>query len=672
MKNYLWLCTLLLLAALHHAAGQVSFAPGVNYPVGSGPFCVIAADVNGDGNPDLISANRYVGTLSVLTNDGSGGFGSNATLNVGSGPWSGPESVVAADITGDGKPDLISANRGYYSNGVFSAGNTLTVLTNNGFGSFDFNATLTVGSQPCWVTSADVNGDGKLDLICANSASNTLSVLTNNGIGGFVLASSPPVGGPFSVVAADLNGDSKVDLVSANRSSIFIFTNKNNGVFSLASAPSGGSGPIRVAAADVNGDGKPDLVSADLDGSTLTVLTNSGSGGFVYSATLQVGSSPYSVAAADVSGDGWPDLISANANGQNLSVLTNNGNGGFALAATLPVGGILFSVVTADVDGDSKLDLICANENGTLAVFLNTTYKPHAARATPIMVNGFVVAATIVDAGYGYTNTPVVYIWGGGGSGAQATTTVSNGNVIAVNILNAGFGYTSAPKITISPPFITPTYLAIAPATCLVFSNLNIGSDYQLQLFQLGTWTNLGSSFTASNTSHSQYVDWTESGSSYRLARLPIPTTATAVAQTAYGFVVGASITSSGAGYESVPTVAVVGGGGSGAQATATISDGRVIAINIVNAGFGYTGTPAIQVAPPTSTVSALLQPSFAKAFRLDHSGLTPAHSFQVQASPDLSGWTNFGTSFTATDFTNSQYFISGTNAQFFRLLLLP
>ena len=228
-----------------------------------------------------------------------------------------PQSVVAVDVNGDGKLDLISANAG---------ANTLTVLTNNGSGGFGSNATLTAGSSPRAVVAADINGDGKLDLISANYNDNTLTVLTNNGSGGFGLASSPGVGsGPYSVVAADVNGDGKLDLISANYNdnTLTVLTNNGSGGFGLASSPVVGSHPVSVVAADVNGDGKLDLISANINANTLTVLTNNGSGGFGSNATLNVGSSPASVVAADVNEDGKLDLISANAGANTLTVLFN-------------------------------------------------------------------------------------------------------------------------------------------------------------------------------------------------------------------------------------------------------------------------------------------------------------------------------------------------------------
>jgi len=292
--------------------------------VGANPQSVTVADVNGDGKLDLITANYAANTLTVLTNNGSGGFALASSPGVGNSP----DCVTAADVNGDGKPDLISANAGSLGNG-----NTLTVLTNNGSGGFVLASSPVVGGGPISVVAADVNGDGKPDLISANYGSlgngNTLTVLTNNGNGGFVLASSPGVGSnPFSVCAADVNGDGKVDLICAKKlsSTLIVFTNIGSGVFGSGYQVPVGAAPSSVCAADVNGDGKVDLISANTGngaGNTLTVLTNNGSGGFVLASSPVVGSAPVSVISADVNGDGKPDLISANVNSQTLTVLFN-------------------------------------------------------------------------------------------------------------------------------------------------------------------------------------------------------------------------------------------------------------------------------------------------------------------------------------------------------------
>src|ERR1017187_2149926 len=170
------LVTLALLAGVYQAAAQVAFTLTSSPVVGSGPFSVTAADVNTDGKVDLICANFSANTLSVLTNDGSGGFVLASSPAVGSKPI----SVVAADVNADGKVDLICANRGVPPNWT----NTLSVLTNDGSGGFVLASSPVVGTMPYSVTAADVNGDGKPDLICANAGDNTLSVLTNDGNGG--------------------------------------------------------------------------------------------------------------------------------------------------------------------------------------------------------------------------------------------------------------------------------------------------------------------------------------------------------------------------------------------------------------------------------------------------------------------------------------------------------
>src|SRR6267142_1059475 len=116
---------------------------------GSAANCVIATDLNGDGKLDLVSANFGTHTLTLLTNNGSGGFVLASTQGVGNDP----AVVIAADVNGDGKPDLISAN---------AYADTLTVLTNDGSGGFALRATLPVAHLPTSVAAGDVNGDGKL------------------------------------------------------------------------------------------------------------------------------------------------------------------------------------------------------------------------------------------------------------------------------------------------------------------------------------------------------------------------------------------------------------------------------------------------------------------------------------------------------------------------------
>jgi len=359
------------LAAVSAAFGQtqsLTFMP-VLYPSGTNfgnltPSCVIAADVNGDGKPDLICANG-VGTtpaLTILTNDGRGDFGSNAVIDVGSGaPW-----VVATDVNGDGWPDLI------YPNGTTPG--TLTVMTNNGHGIFGYNATLAVGYGPMRVVAADINGDGKVDLISMDLYGESLTVLTNNGSGDFGSNATINVGTfPGSLIAADLNGDGKVDLIcgSAYSDTLTVFTNNGRGDFGSNATYVVGNWPNSVAAADINGDGKLDLITANYNassGDTLTVLTNNGSGVFGSNATLVVGNGPTCVIAVDINGDGKSDLICANQTDVTLTVLTNNGSGDFGSNTTLEVNSYPVSVVASDINGDGKLDLISGDHEFGLTV----------------------------------------------------------------------------------------------------------------------------------------------------------------------------------------------------------------------------------------------------------------------------------------------------------------
>jgi hypothetical protein len=327
------------------------------------PSDVKAADFNGDGKLDLVTAN-YDLTLSVLTNDGSGGF-APAVSPVGEFY---AVSVEVLDVNGDSKMDIVSGSPIFASN---------FVLTNNGTGAFALASSFSLSHTPFALTSGDLNGDGRRDLIAAGGGVGfgALTVMTNNGSGGFAVASTWTVGdNPHAVVAADINGDGKTDLISANAygTTATVLTNIGGGSFTLASSPEIGPSPGGLVAVDLNGDGRLDLVSASGNSNTLAVLTNSGGGNFVRASTPAVGAAPVDVTAADVNGDGRPDLISANPGSDNLTVLINAGGSQFTLASSPRVGLDPVKVIAADVTGDGKADLISANyAQDTLSVLFN-------------------------------------------------------------------------------------------------------------------------------------------------------------------------------------------------------------------------------------------------------------------------------------------------------------
>jgi hypothetical protein len=294
-----------------------------------------------------------------------------------------------------------------------------------------------------------------------------------------------------------------------------------------------------------------------------------------------------------------------------------------------------------------------------------------AATATASIMNGFVVGVNITAEGWGYTNTPAVRIIGGGGSGAGAVAVVSNGVVIAVNILDAGSGYTNAPMIVIAPPFIPQPTMGIIVASLLSFTNLAVGTNYQFQYYNGSTWSNVGAVFTAGSSTFMQYVPETASTNSYRLAITPVPQQAYATAQMVSGFVVGATVTSGGSGYGSNVGVSIVGGGGSGATASATVSGGVVTKLTITDAGIGYTSTPTILIAPPPAT--ALWPDEVTQAMELDLDSLSPYENYQMEFAPVIGGaWTNLGMPVTPASTTYTQYVDVISNTGYFRVRYVP
>ncbi|WP_167376145.1 FG-GAP repeat domain-containing protein, partial [Methylobacterium tarhaniae] len=269
-------------------------------------------------------------------------------------------SVEAADIDGDGKLDLMTT--GYI-------GGTVSVRLGNGDGTFGAETKHTVGDGPVAVAAADLNGDGKLDLLVANATGESVSVLLGNGDGTFQTKVDLPVGdNPSAVTAIDVTGDGKRDLLVVNQDgdTVSVLLGNGNGTFKANNDFRTGAYPTTLAAADLNGDGKVDLVTTntdDGDGTTVSVLLGNGDGTFQTRVDFAVGAAPRSVTAMDVNGDGTRDLVVANRRDDSVSVLLGNGDGTFQAKADFAVGKRPGAVVAVDIDQDGKLDLVTANRS---------------------------------------------------------------------------------------------------------------------------------------------------------------------------------------------------------------------------------------------------------------------------------------------------------------------
>jgi hypothetical protein len=280
-------------------------------------------------------------------------------------------SVAVGDFNGDGKADLVTANSG---------SNNVGVLFNLGGGAFGPATTYpSGGSGPYSVAVGDFNGDNKADLVVTNYSSGTIGVLLNNGSGGFFPAATYSSGGesPASVVAGDFNGDGKNDLAVVNYSSatVGVLLNNGSGAFNPVSIySSGGSGPTAVIVGDFNGDSKTDLAIANYYSNAVGILLNNGSGAFAPAVSYPSGGeNTTAVAAGDFNGDGKTDLAASHFNSGNIGVLLNNGSGAFAPALPYALSGSgPYGLVPGDFNGDGKTDLAAANYSSTnVDVILN-------------------------------------------------------------------------------------------------------------------------------------------------------------------------------------------------------------------------------------------------------------------------------------------------------------
>ena len=342
-----------------------------------GPVSVATGDFNHDGKLDVAvasayeNAGRYSNQIQVLLGKGDGTFQPAVNYTAGRAPG----SVAVADLNNDGKLDLIVAN---------SVDDSVSILLGNGDGTFQPAMNFATRQDPIVVLVGDLNGDGKLDLVTVNLSDNTgncdcVAVLLGNGDGTFqeppIITSLPLI--PSALAVGRFTNSKSLDLAVTEEfggtSDVQILLGSGNGTFQLGASYPVGPSPYSIATADFNGDHKLDLAVAENLGIGVGVLLGNGDGTFQPRVDYRT-NYPLWVAVADFNLDGKLDLVVANLDfPSGVTVLTGNGDGTFQKGLYYADGKEDRFVAVGDFNGDHQPDIVVPDFlYGDVIVMLNT------------------------------------------------------------------------------------------------------------------------------------------------------------------------------------------------------------------------------------------------------------------------------------------------------------
>ncbi|MEA2918618.1 MAG: hypothetical protein QOJ15_10699 [Bradyrhizobium sp.] len=349
---------------------RIRFTAGQVIGVPSDPANVAAADLNCDGKLDIAVSSDSEPFVGVLLGRGDGTFGRTLTVAAGHAC----SFIITADLDGDGYVDLGCSNH----NG------SATVLWGNGDGTFSKSVNYKVQgalatADTYGIAVADLNGDGTLDLVASvygasgpdPSALGQVAVLLNRGDRSFAKPVFYPDGAAVAIFAGDFNGDRKPDIATANfDSSVSVFQGDGTGRLGARQVYSTGGQGVAIAAGDFNGDGVLDLATGNDASGSVSVLQGQGQGSFGDSVSFEAGNT-HSIAVVDLNRDGHLDLISGGYDEGLVRVWPGKGDGKFSGEVRIPTSPDgARGVAAVDFNGDGKLDLAVADASTSIHMFM--------------------------------------------------------------------------------------------------------------------------------------------------------------------------------------------------------------------------------------------------------------------------------------------------------------
>jgi hypothetical protein len=291
----------------------------------------------------------------------------------------GPLGVVVADLNGDGRKDLATADQ---------AG-SISIFFNQGNRAFEGAIPMPAGEHAVHLAASDIDRDGRIDLVVAGHDSGTVGWMRwfrNQGGGSFIESPirSTLLDVPFGLIAEDLDGDSFPDL-AVTRDFLMILWNRGDGTFEDPEELTTGLDPASLAAADFDGDGRPDLAVANRGSGDVSVLRNLGGRSFAPEARYPAGREASHLAAADLDGDGKVDLAVGSWSIPFISVLRNSGDGTFLAPERHPAWTEQGGILAADLDGDRRPDLVTLTTDEKCVLVLRNRSGGEFARAVPVI-----------------------------------------------------------------------------------------------------------------------------------------------------------------------------------------------------------------------------------------------------------------------------------------------